>query len=105
MTVRFNRSSEVRVPGKQPRKRPPRPRWRTRRINKRVLPNHRPAPHFLGDKFLEFLVVRASFRFSSSGLAPKPALATIRPSARRDSGLIFSATMAILSVSQIDPAC
>jgi hypothetical protein len=45
------------------------------------------------------------FLSSSAELAPKPAFATIQPSARRDSELIFPANMPILSVWQIDPAC
>jgi hypothetical protein len=45
------------------------------------------------------------FRFLPAELAPKPGFAMIQPSARRDSELLFPATMVILSVSQIDPAC
>ena len=90
------------MPGKQPCKVPPRPRWRTPRINKRVLPNHRPAPHFLGDQdFSNFWSCVHVFRFPPQNWLQ----ARFRDDSTlggRDSELLFPANVAIRSVWQID---
>jgi hypothetical protein len=78
------------VPGKQPRKVPPRPRWRARRINKRVLPNHRPAFQFSGDQYFSNLRSCVHlFDFPPADWLRSPLPTPIQPSSRRNSELIF----------------
>jgi hypothetical protein len=69
-----------------------------------VLPNHRPAPHFLGDQDFSNFWSCAHFLSSSVELAPKPAFAPHSTLGAADSGLIFPVNTSILSVWQIDPA-